>query len=227
MSHSSEVAFPPAIIIGRYPITFEDYARFSSSISRRLPNDQGWGRGRQPVINVSWDDAVEYAKWLSEQTGKRYRLPTEAEGEYAARAGTETDYWWGNEMKPGMANCKDGDSRWGGRQTSPVGSFDPNPFGLYDTAGNVWQWVQDAWHENYQDAPDNGAVWEISWTATISQCVRSMLDDPSEPSSWDFCPHVVRGSNFASRLPRVSTRFRFNAGQRSSDVSFRLAQDLD
>lgn len=80
---------------------------------------------------------MEYAKWLSGQTGKRYRLPTEAEWEYAARAGTETDYWWGNEIKSGMANSVVFDSRWGGKQTSPVGSFPPNPFGLYDAAGNV------------------------------------------------------------------------------------------
>ena len=103
---------------------------------------------------------MEYAQWLSEQTGKRYRLPTEAEWEYAARAGTETEYWWGNEMKFGMANYHGGDTRWGGKQTSPVGSFPPNPFGLYDTAGNVWEWVQDERHENYQGAPEDGAAWE-------------------------------------------------------------------
>ena len=118
------VNIPKSFAIGRYPITFEDYDRFAAATSRPLPSDQGWGRGRQPAINVSWEDAVEYAKWLSEQTGKRYRLPTEAEWEYAARARTETDYWWGNEMKSSMANCNGGDTRWGGKQTSP-GRFFP------------------------------------------------------------------------------------------------------
>jgi formylglycine-generating enzyme required for sulfatase activity len=89
------VSIPKAFAIGRYQITFDEYDRFASPTGRPLPNDQGWGRGRQPAINVSWDDAVEYAKWLSEQTGKRYRVPAEAEWEYAARAGTETEYWWG------------------------------------------------------------------------------------------------------------------------------------
>ena len=87
---------------------------------------------------MSWDDAVKYAKWLSEQTGKRYRLPTEAEWEYAARAGTETEYWWGNEIKVGVGKSNDNIGHF-----SPVGSFQPNPFGLYDTAGNVCEWVED------------------------------------------------------------------------------------
>jgi formylglycine-generating enzyme required for sulfatase activity len=153
------VSIAKSFAIGRYPITFDEYDEFASATSRPLPNDYGWGRGRQPAIEVSWDDAVEYTKWLSEQTGERYRLPTEAEWEYAARAGTETEYGWGNEMKAGMANCKGGDSRWGGKQTSPVGSFQPNPFGLYDTAGNVWEWVEDCWHENYKGAPTHGSAW--------------------------------------------------------------------
>ena len=170
------VSIPKAFAIGRYQITFEDYDRFASATSRSLPNDEGWGRGRQPAINVSWEDAVEYAKWLSEQTGKRYRLPTEAEWEYAARAGTETEYWWGNEMKPGMANCDGGDTRWGGKQTSPVGSFPPNPFGLYDTAGNVWEWVQDNWHENYQGAPADGTAWEAKIFLAVTYCRRSAGD---------------------------------------------------
>ena len=108
--HTVSIAKPFAI--GRYPITFDEYDRFASATNRSLPNDQGWGRGRQPAINVSWDDAVEYVKWLSQQTGKPYRLPTEAEWEYATRAGTETNYWWGNEMKSGIANCNEGDTRW-------------------------------------------------------------------------------------------------------------------
>jgi formylglycine-generating enzyme required for sulfatase activity len=95
------------------------------------------------VVNVSWNDAMEYAAWLSQQIGRRYRLPSEAEWEYAARAGTETKYWWGNEMKPNMANCKTGDIRSSEKQSSPVGSFSPNSFGSYDTVGNVCEWVLD------------------------------------------------------------------------------------
>ena len=112
------------------------------------------------LTTAQWhNDAVDYAEWLSQQTGKHYRLPTEAKWEYPARAGTETAYWWGNEMKQGLANCMSCGTRKDSRQTEPVASFKPNPFGLYDTAGNVGEWVQDCWHKNYQGAPSDGSAW--------------------------------------------------------------------
>ncbi|MCP5112106.1 MAG: formylglycine-generating enzyme family protein, partial [bacterium] len=129
----------------------------------KKPDDSGWGRGRQPVIDVSWKDAVAYCEWLSNETGKRYRLPSEAEWEYAARAGTDTVYWWGDNVKQGgkvWANCGGCGSQWDNKQTSPVGSFDPNRFGLYDMLGNVYEWCQDSWHGNYEDAPTDGRAWE-------------------------------------------------------------------
>jgi len=159
---------------------------------------------------VSWDDAGEYAKWLSEQIGKRYRLPTEAEWEYAARAGTETEYWWGNEMKSGMAICYDSDSRWSGKQTSPVGSFQPNPFGLYDTAGNVWEWVEDCWHHDYKKAPTDGSAW---LKANRDNCGQRVL----RGGSWLGGPDNLRASN----------RNLSYADCRSNDIGFRLAQDID
>jgi formylglycine-generating enzyme required for sulfatase activity len=196
--------------IGRYPITFDEYDQFASATSRSLPDDGSWGRGRQPAINVSWDDAVEYAKWLSGQTRKRYRLPTEAEWEYAARGGTETDYWWGNEMKSGMANCDDGDGRWGGKQTSPVGSFQPNPFGLYDTAGNVWEWVEDCWHQDYEGAPPEGSAW---LEANGGNCGQRVM----RGGSWGYEPGSLR----------TSCRDWMYADDWIDYVGFRLAQDLD
>src|SRR5262245_42158522 len=126
--HTVRIQKPFAI--GRYEVTFDEYDQFAKARNRKLPDDEGWGRGPRPVINVSWDDAAAYAKWLSEQTGNRYRLPTEAEWEYAARAGTETNYWWGNNLIKGMANCDGCGSQWDGKQTGPVGSFKPNAFGL-------------------------------------------------------------------------------------------------
>ena len=117
-----------------HEVTFEDYDRFT------YPNkvdEEGWGRGSRPALNVSWDDAQEYVAWLSVQTGAEYRLPSEAEWEYAARAGTTTKHSWGNEIGMNRANCNDCGSQWDGSQTAPVGSFRANGFGLYDMHGNV------------------------------------------------------------------------------------------
>ncbi len=146
--------------MGKYEVTFAEYDKFAQATGRKKPDDKGWGRGNRPVINVSWNDAVAYAEWLSQQTGKEYRLPTEAEWEYAARAGTKTKYWWGNKIGNNRANCDGCGSRWDDKQTVPVGSFAANPFGLYDTVGNVWEWVADPWHSNYKNAPNDGQVWK-------------------------------------------------------------------
>jgi formylglycine-generating enzyme required for sulfatase activity len=110
--------------------------------------------------NVSWNDAQQYATWLSSFTKKKYRLPTEAEWEYAARAGATTRYWWGNQFIPGMANCKDCSDGSDPHQPMKVASFTPNPFGLYDMTGGVAQWVSDCWHKNYQGAPKDGSSWD-------------------------------------------------------------------
>ncbi len=115
--------------------------------------DSGYGRDTKPVINVSWDDAQTYVAWLSKMTGQTYRLLTEAEWEYAARAGTTTAYYWGDDIGKNNANCNGCGSEWDAKQTSPVGSFKPNAFGLYDMAGNVWQWVQDCYHDRYNEQP--------------------------------------------------------------------------
>ena len=130
--------------MGRYEITFAEYDKFAKATSRKKPSDEDWGRGNRPVINVSWLDVTAYAQWLSQQTGQQYRLPTEAQWEYAARAGTKTKYWWGNDVGKNRAACDGCGAKWGWdakRMTAPVGSFAANPFGLYDTAGNVWEWT--------------------------------------------------------------------------------------
>jgi len=117
------------------------------------------GRGVKPVINVSWDDAQEYVAWFSGMTGKTYRLLSEAEFEYAARAGTQTAYSWGDEIGQGNANCVSCGSKWDGRETSPAGSFEPNAFGLYDMHGNVNSWTEDCIHNDYNGAPQDGSAW--------------------------------------------------------------------
>ncbi len=146
--------------IGRYEVTFAEYDRFARATGRRLPDDHGWGRGNRPVVDVSWEDAVAYTEWLSRQTGAHYRLPSEAEWEYAAAAGTHSFYWWGYDMGKNHANCFNCGSRWDGVQTAPVGSFAPNAYGLYDTAGNVAEWVEDCYRPSYEGAPTDGAAWQ-------------------------------------------------------------------
>ena len=150
------VTFGAPFALSVYEVTFEDYDRFT--YPEKLDDWQGWGRGARPVIHVSWNDAQDYVKWLSVQTGAEYRLPSEAEWEYAARAGSTTKYSWGNELGRNRANCGRCGSQWDGDRTAPVGSFRPNGFGLHDMHGNVAEWVQDCRNDDYAGAPSDGAA---------------------------------------------------------------------
>jgi formylglycine-generating enzyme required for sulfatase activity len=160
-----------------------------------------------PAINVSWDDAEQYVGWLNRITGKEYRLLTEAEWEYAARAGAMTRYSWGDEPNKGNANCDGCGSQWDLQQTAPVGSFKPNAFGLYDMHGNVWEWVYDSWHDNYDGAPLDGSAWLQG-------------GDPSY--------RVVRGGSWRNdpQLVRAAVRDRRNARVRFDTLGFRVARTL-
>ena len=147
--HKVMIAKPFAV--SKFDVTFDDWdACVAAGGCPGQRSDAGWDGASQPVINVSWDDARQYVAWLSRMTGKTYRLLTEAEWEYAARAGTQTAYSWGDEIGKGNANCRRCGSQWDGRQTSPVGSFKPNAFGLYDMHGNVWEWVEDCYPRQLQ-----------------------------------------------------------------------------
>ncbi|MDO8463962.1 MAG: TolC family outer membrane protein [Gallionella sp.] len=131
--------------VGKYEVTFAEWGACvaAGGCARYRPDDQGWGRGRQPVVNVNWNDAKKYVRWLSQKTGKKYRLLTEAEWEYAARAGTDTAYPWGDAIGSGNANCNGCGSQWDGKQPAPVGSFKANAFGIHDMNGNVCEWTED------------------------------------------------------------------------------------
>jgi formylglycine-generating enzyme required for sulfatase activity len=159
--HTVTIAKPFAV--SKYELTFADWDACVSGggCNGYKPDDKGWGRGKQPAMNVHWDDARRYVKWLSVVTGRTYRLLSEAEYEYAARAGTTTAYPWGDDIKLNgtvMANCSDCGSRWH-LLPAPVGSFAQNRFGLYDTVGNVWEWVEDCGHMNYNGAPTDDSAW--------------------------------------------------------------------
>ncbi|MCP4699875.1 MAG: SUMF1/EgtB/PvdO family nonheme iron enzyme, partial [Gammaproteobacteria bacterium] len=189
-----------AFAIGRYPVTFDEYDKFAEAAGREKPDDEGWGRGRHPVINVSWEDAAAYCEWFSEQSGNHYRLPAEAEWEYACRAGTETDYCCGNDKKLLKEYAWfDGNS---GRETHPAGEKKANAFGLYDMHGNVLEWVRD-WYGNYSGeaqanptGPETGAIRVI------------------RGGSWGISPHDVRSA----------VRSRDDPGYYLNNVGFRLAR---
>jgi formylglycine-generating enzyme required for sulfatase activity len=198
-----EVAVQP-FYLGKYPVTNEEYARYLQA-NPDVEEPKYWGdrrfnQARQPVVGVDWEDACRFAAWAGG------RLPSEAEWEYACRADTQTAYWWGENIGVNRANCRNSGSPWSGKQPSPVGSFGANPFGLYDTHGNVWEWLQDLWHENYQGAPTDGSAWEAS--ENVSRVLRG--------GSWDdlsrFLCSVFRDRN----IPVTRRNF----------VGFRLAQDL-
>lgn len=164
--------------LGRYEVTFDEWdACVADRACRNDVEDDGWGRGRRPVINVTWKDAQAYAEWLSRKTGHRYRLPSEAEWEYASRAGTSTRYSWGDgaEWICASANVLDMSGiaqhpNWdwnavcddGQPVTAPVGSYPPNAWGFFDLTGNVWEWTQDCWHPDYTGAPATSAPWIVN-----------------------------------------------------------------
>jgi len=157
------------------------------------------------VVDVSWEDAQAYAQWLSRQTGQRYRLPSEAEWEYAARGGTKSAYWWGYAPEAARALCFDCGTTWDARSTAPVGSFEPNPFGLYDTAGNALEWTADCYRPSYDRAPTDGSAWN------------------QEPCQ----ARVARGGAFnkPAKSMRSPARTQFAPDTRINMLGFRLARD--
>ena len=206
--HEVTIAVPFAV--GKYKVTFAEWdACVAGGGCTHRPDDRGWGRGTRPVIKVSWEDAQEYVRWLSRKTGKSYRLLSEAEWEYVARAGSTTKYPWGDDIGTNKANCNGCGSQWDNKRTAPVGSFEPNAFGLFDTAGNVWEWVKDCWNENYNGAPGDGSAW------TSGDCNRRVV----RGGSWYGNPRGIRSAN----------RSGLDTGVRGSYFSFgfRVARTLD
>jgi formylglycine-generating enzyme required for sulfatase activity len=191
--------------ISKTEVTFDDYDTFASDTGHALPDDKGYGRGAHPVINVSWDDANDYTKWLTEQTGHQYRLPSEREWEYAAVAGNfDSAHYWGNNIGQNNANCAACSSKWDGQSTSPVGSFAPNSFGLHDMIGNVLEWTVSCFRPNYQGAPTYGQNWEGG------DCSRRM----------------VRSSSYRTyeNALRVTKRNSYNPKTRMDVLGFRIVR---
>ncbi len=146
--------------VSQYEITFAQYDLFAKAKGKKTPDSLYLDRETHPVIFVSWDDAYYYTKWLSEETGQKYRLANEAEWEYLASTGKKTTYWWGYDEEPNRAHCFGCGTNLDPRKPTKIGSFEANAFGLYDTSGNVAEWIHDCWHDNYKGAPEYADVWE-------------------------------------------------------------------
>lgn len=208
-----QVTISHALAVSRFEITFEEYERFADPTQL---DDEGWGRGRRPAVNVSWNDAKQYVAWLSVQTGQTYRLLTETEWEYAARAGSQTRFHFGDsesqlcdfanswDIEAGNPNapCSDGV----GTQTAEVGTYLPNAFGLHDMHGNVYEWVADCWNASYAGAPSDGSAWLDGDCSKRVSRSSSLLDYPKDS--------------------HTAIRVRFAPDLRNGVSGFRVARDL-
>jgi formylglycine-generating enzyme required for sulfatase activity len=200
-----QVSIRKAFYIGRNEVTFEEWdACFAEGGCKQKPDDRGLGRARRPATDLDWDDAKSYVAWLSQKTGRTYRLPTESEWEYVARAGTTTTYPWGRTVEKDRANCI-GCTSDPVRKAIDTGSFPPNAFGIYDMAGNAAEWVEDCWSENYRGAPTEGSAW------TKPQCRE----------------RVLRGGSFNNdpRYLRSAARFKYDHDVRFYTNGFRVIRE--
>ena len=208
--HKVTIAKPFAV--GKFEVTFVEWdACVAAGGCKHRPNDEGWGRGTRPAINVSWSDITkEFLPWLSRTTRKTYRLLSEAEWEYAGRAGSAGKYNWGDDIGTNRANCNRCGSQWDAKQTAPVGSFRGNAFGLYDMHGNVAEWVVDCLQDfdsnNYTRAPPDGSA------RSSGKCVG----------------RILRGGSWFSLLSHVRSAARngFTPGSRNNEYGFRVARML-
>ena len=202
------VTIPRPFAVGRHETTFAQWdACAAAGACRQGVGDIGFGRGERPVILVTWEDARAYVAWLSRLTGKPFRLPSEAEWEYMARAGSETKYPWGNDAGRGRANCDGCGSRWDDTRPAPVGSFPANGFGVHDAIGNVYEWVEDCGRYSYDGAPSDGSVREPDGACRL---------------------RMMRGGSWLS-LPRASrpaNRVTNPVGYRDVNIGFRVARSL-
>jgi len=205
-----EVTIAKPFAVAKFALTFDEWDACAARGGCRPDVLDRWGRGPRPAINVNWEDAQAYVKWVSKITGKPYRLLSEAEYEYVARAGSQTTYPWGDKVKlngEAMANCNGGESKWNGKQTAPVGSFAANAFGLYDMVGNVSEWTEDCWNESYRGAPTDGSPW----------------------TSGDCDGRVVRGGSWLDLpyLISAALRVRLSSDTRDDRLGFRIARTLN
>lgn len=202
-AHKVSIRRPFAI--GKYEVTVGQWAECVRAGACSHKSDKMGTDENSPARDISWTDANEYVQWLSTTTGKNYRLPTEAEWEYAARAGTTTRFWWGDRLVPGKASCKDCGGKWDRKAPASVDTFPANPFGLHGMNGSVWEWVSDCWHKNYNGAPKDGRSWDTA----------------------DCRQQVIRGGSWRNDSSYIhsASRFKYDSNVRYLLNGFRVARD--
>ncbi|MGA8157295.1 MAG: formylglycine-generating enzyme family protein [Rhodoplanes sp.] len=204
------VTFSQPFAIGKYAVTFDEWDACvaAGGCNGHQPSDANWGRGKRPVINVSWHDAQAYIAWLKRKTGRDYHLPSEAQREYATRAGTTTPFWWGSTIMLDQANYSDDGELKGPfpLQTAPVDAFEPNPWGLFQVHGNIYEWTEDCWNEDYTGAPTDGSA------RTSEDCASRV----TRGGSWEAYPRYLRSA----------FRDRYIAVNRDPHYGFRVARKL-
>lgn len=193
--------------MSKYEISFTQYDQFAQATGRKLPDNLYMDRATHPAIYVSWDDAFYYVRWLSEQTGQKYRLPSEAEWEYVAGNGKRSPFWWGYDEEPNRAHCFGCGTGLDPRKPTKLGSFEPNPMGVYDMNGNVAEWAQDCWHDDYNGATTDGGVWE----------------------GGDCSFRIARGGAYSSPMQSIrhAKRDKYKSDQAYDHIGIRVVKDLD
>lgn len=204
----TKITIAKPLAVSRYEITFDQWdACQAAGGCTEKPFDRNWGRGNRPVINVLPKDIVEYMAWLSQKTGHTYRLPSEAEWEYAARAGTTTEFSWGDQMRSGAANCRGCGTKWSGVKSAPVGQFEPNAWGLYDMHGNVLEHVADCWSKSHSKIPTDGSP------LIAEKCLSKVV----KGGAWYYLSRVSRSASRVRNDSRVFSYF----------IGFRAFREID
>ncbi|PPR78718.1 MAG: hypothetical protein CFH01_00826 [Alphaproteobacteria bacterium MarineAlpha2_Bin1] len=207
-SKFSQIIINKPFAMSIFEVTWSEWLTcVKQKICKKIPSDQGWGKKDLPIINISWFDALDYIRFLNQITDGNYRLPSEQEWQYAARSNTKSKFWWGNTVRKNYANCRVCGTQWDGKQSSPVGSFKPNYFGLYDMNGNVWEWTSDCWfNKNHKRSKSNNIK------------NRNSCDDRVIKSgSWYYIPKLIT----------PEARSKFPADLFSYNIGFRVIKDLN
>ena len=213
----TEIKIPRPLAVSRYEVTFDQWDACTADGGCSVdPTDRDWGRGKRPVMSVTFAQVQEYMAWITKKTGHKYRLPSEAEWEYATRAGTKTEYWWGDKMGEGYANCRGCGTEWSGIKSAPVGRFKPNPWGLYDVHGNVLEMTSDCMAWTLEGVPTDGKARLVELTRKGKE-KKKCLNRVVKGGAWYYLSKVSRAASRVRNDQRIFSYF----------IGFRPFREID